>query len=455
MKLCLDRSLSDRLRNAINEYPNFISGMQAGFSVPGKRNKTVESDAYNCVCAVMDRVDELVDYCNSLTLERSEEGLHALYDLFTHGQVLIDCITRIAGIFDTSYESAKDVTSFHESGLTGKGNDEKYFKYLRSLCFVHPVDTTGHPDYQGNEPEWCPYISGDSDSIYTFLQGDNRPKADFYAVVYRNDLQFGKYVPIYLSQVCSYIRKRYDFLNTVIKQIHEHYENRIEELKRRHILTPAECTNYDDYLYNLGKEIQDRCGSGDEYKIREWQAVFHSSFEDLEWQTILSEYQQDLRKGIAEVHQRLQNMEESPEGISLIAIWEGGLKVPTGYAYELSKIEYLFPMHILSDWSVDITTLFAEPLSFNLDKYNEAASLIEKMQNNDCSHKEIRSVVRDMQYERTINDSEWARLQLKVIEPFFPTARFNYDSSDWELYLQIHLLAWHEHFKEIENTTEA
>ena len=66
----------------------------------------------------------------------------------------------ISKIYNVPYEAENDISCFNQKGNDGSGNDEKYFKYLRSLCSVHPVETSQHKIYQGDEPEWCPYISG-------------------------------------------------------------------------------------------------------------------------------------------------------------------------------------------------------------------------------------------------------------------------------------------------------
>ena len=168
MKLSLNPELNKHLREKVNEWHNFTYEKQANFKSPEKRGKVIKAQAYNCLCACMDRIDELVEHCNTLDIN----SLFGLYDIFNYGQTLVDCISMISKIYDIPYETEGDISCFNQKGSDGSGNDEKYFKYLRSLCSVHPVETSQHKVYQGDEPEWCPYISGHS-AVFPMLVINN------------------------------------------------------------------------------------------------------------------------------------------------------------------------------------------------------------------------------------------------------------------------------------------
>lgn len=180
MKLTLNPELNRCLREKVNEWNNFTCEKKANFKSPEKRGKSIETQAYNCICACLDRIDELVTHCNTLELK----SLFGLYDIFNYGQTLIDCISMISKIYNVPYEAKNDISCFNQKGNDGSGNDEKYFKYLRSLCSVHPVETSQHKIYQGDEPEWCPYISGHG-TVMQLLENTNPElkDADYYAVV--------------------------------------------------------------------------------------------------------------------------------------------------------------------------------------------------------------------------------------------------------------------------------
>ena len=134
---------------------------------------------------------------------------------------------------------------------------------------MHPVETTGYPMYQGNEPEWCPYIRSGNDSL-SRLKYD---AADFYAVVYRNDQCTFKEVPIYIEQVFKYIQMRYKSIEMIIQLIDKYDQERIDELKELHIKTPEECDDYKCYLMNLANENNVRYGKANEYHVKEWKLL--------------------------------------------------------------------------------------------------------------------------------------------------------------------------------------
>ncbi len=66
MKLNLNPELNRRLREKMNEWNNFTDEKKANFKSPDKGRKPIEMQAYNCLCACMDRIDELVEHCNTL-----------------------------------------------------------------------------------------------------------------------------------------------------------------------------------------------------------------------------------------------------------------------------------------------------------------------------------------------------------------------------------------------------
>lgn len=153
----------------------------AKFRCSGWKNE-IEQASFNAVCAVLDRIDSLVVHCCSLEIDSSTSGIFAFYDLLNYGQTLIDCIELIAQIYDyKSNDQVQVVLTLKIVGNNNKGTDEKYFKYLRSLCTVHPVETNHHKEYQGNQPEWCPYI-GPVNTVTAWTLPAKDRNADFVAI---------------------------------------------------------------------------------------------------------------------------------------------------------------------------------------------------------------------------------------------------------------------------------
>ena len=436
MKLDLNPEISKRLREKINEWHNFTYEKEANFKVPGKKIENT-AKAYSCICACMDRIDDLVKHCNEIEID----NVWGLCDIFNYGQTLIDCITRIGRVYEASYDANGDTSSFRNSTSEGKGNDEKYFKYLRSLCSVHPVDTSQHPIYQGEENEWCPYIiEGRSPLARLGVYGNGWEDVDFYAVVYGNDMiEINKHIPIYVAEIVNYLRKRYEYIEEIIKAVECYNQNRVGYFKRKEILRPDAFDDYFQYLSNLKLEVKVRCGEESSYIywIKMWQTVEHSHFKDEKMQMFLQEYKVSLKQKILDFHNYLQEMRE--EDLKSPREWYTTSFIKDGYA--LSKLSYL---EAEVDNADDLDQIARE----NGDVYRDSSvqlflETLEKERKNNTSDEELRKIARSIDGKYHVTNSEWARIQLKLIEPCFENViEFDYFLSDWYLYLQVQIAIW-------------
>lgn len=445
MKIHLDLQLNKKLREKINEINNFSVDKTSDFQFPlDKKGVKRESNAFNCICAALDRIDDLVEHCNSLDLTQSQEGTFALCDLFHYGQTLIDCITIIGNVYGIKYDSTNDVSSFHQKGTSGKGNDEKYFKYLRSLCSVHPLETNLHKEYQGDQPEWCPYINI-AESIASRLlscQDKALSKADFIARVYRNDMEFSKHIPIRIKQIFHYINKRYNFIYKIINAIDAYNNKQIETLKSTHIVLPSECATYDDYLKNLEQEIYIRVGRW-EYQARTWRAIFKTHYDDELNEAALTKYKSELQKGIAKVHSKLQAMDFLDEDFVCDAIEDSNIESLRDYHYEMEKMVYLFPSYAIEDKEHEDFSFINEPPTIDCVRMKEMLDAMNKALEIGVDHEGLKWCGRFLDGEYKVTDSEWARIQLKIMEPIIGKyIIFDYYSNDWLLYLQVEIAKW-------------
>lgn len=435
-KLNLDKELNKKLRDKINQYHNFYREKEADFRFPSKKEK-VSSKAYNCICAALDRIDDLVAYCNIIEVC----DVFKLCDLLNYGQTLIDCIMMIAHIYNVKYSRANDTVVFNKTGHDGKGNDEKYFKYLRSLCSVHPVETSYYPSYQGSEPEWCPYIMNNNPMISIMLSEEER-RANFIARVYRNDMKFDKYVPINVAQLNTYIRNRYDFIEEIIDAVEKYNLEKVKRFEKRTILAPQEFNTYEEYLENLQKEIIERCGKDNAYRVREWLAVMHSHFEDKNIQLQLEHYQYALKQGIQKIHDGLQKM-NIDHYFEVEPIEYNVLPICGEYSYEIEKLDYLLPVHLIECEDKPYTAIINNCSICDNGRINEMLIKVEDAQKANTSHEKLRDITRQIDRQYNVTNSEWARLMLKVLEPLFDNVlEFDYYLNDWYLYLQVQIAFW-------------
>lgn len=75
MKIQLNARLSKDLRSAVNDSQNFSLRKTAEFHCPSdKKGDKSEKRAYNCICAAIDRIDDLVEYLNNLDIEPTKDA---------------------------------------------------------------------------------------------------------------------------------------------------------------------------------------------------------------------------------------------------------------------------------------------------------------------------------------------------------------------------------------------
>lgn len=442
MKISLDESLVRALRDKFNEHPVFSYHITSDFHVPTQSRGTKENkNAYNCLCAALGRMFDIVVYLNDLDIQNDKpKGTFQLCDFLNQSQTLIDCIEIFGKIYQVSYPAQGDISSFHERGITGKGNDEAYFKYIRSLCSVHPIATNAHPEYQGDEPEWCPYLCNRNNA---YLLLDNDRPSDFIATVYRNDVEGSHHIYISLKQIFHYVRKRYQHIKEIIDGIEAYNQEQINYFQKKKVADFDSFNSYTDYITSLIDEFHQRCGV-DEYLPRVWAAVFHTHFDDLNWEVALEDYKLEMKKGIERVHNALQNMSCLDDNFDSNPVQTSSIGELYDYYYENGKIEYLFPSINIECAGEDYSeTFISEKNTFDTKRMQGILDLFDDDIKNGLCHEELRDLGRSLESNYHISNSEWARIQLKIMEPilgqFLP---FDYFANDWHLYWQVQIAKW-------------
>lgn len=241
------------LRDKVNEEQNIT------YNKRFYRKKNEEHRAWDKICAIMDRLDDTVDYLNGLKLNTGKHSRSAFdfYDFMNNASVVVDCVKELAKIFDVSDDEIKKSTDiFNQVGEDGEGTDERYFEYLRSLCSVHPVETSRHKRYQDNDFECSPFVAWNDGRIW------RKDVCDIYAVVYTSkDGSDHKRVGIYISQIFEYVKTRLEFVAEITNAIDQYHKQVISDFKDRPIKKEKEFDNYIDYLRNLDTERSERYGS--------------------------------------------------------------------------------------------------------------------------------------------------------------------------------------------------
>ncbi|MED1105015.1 hypothetical protein [Bacillus paramycoides] len=339
----LDINVLEALRNKVNE--------QRNITITTKDSK---HRAWDKICAIMDRLDDTVDYLNELKLNtgKYQRSAFDFFEFINNAAVVVDCIQELAKIFHVPDEEIKDSTAiFDELGKDGKGTDKKYFEYLRSLCSVHPVGTDRHKRYQDSTFECSPFVTWNNRGM-GFHNG-----SELSAIVYTSkDGDFPKTVHIYISQIFEYVESRLGFVEKITDAIDQYQKEVISDFKKSSIKKENEFDNYIDYLKNLDKELNDRFRSEVYYSFDYIIKLFGLKLSNPENQKKMDLYLNALKYAIEFEHNRIQNMSydgyenngllHSEKNIETSLYFE--LYSPTSkseerrkYRYNLEKVEYL------------------------------------------------------------------------------------------------------------------
>lgn len=342
-KIGLDTEILRKLRNKINEQKNI------SYNKMYKKYR-----AWDKICAIMNRLDDTVEYLNTIELNTGKYKRSAFdfFDFMNNASVVIDCVKELSKIFEVSDSEIKNSTNiFNKVGSDGNGTDEKYFEYLRSLCSVHPVETSRHKRYQDNDFECSPYVLW-KNSLRLF-----NDDCDIYAVVYTSkDNESFKRVGIYIEQVFKYVEIRVNFIEKIIDYIDTYQKDMILKLKKQHIKNDTEFNSYIEYLTNLDEEAKDRYGDDHWYSFEYVIKLLQLKLSDSENENKMKLYINALKYAIKFEHNALQNMsnigyensglkysKENIETSLYIELYSpsSGSKEERRYGYNIEKIQYL------------------------------------------------------------------------------------------------------------------
>lgn len=293
-----------QLRNKVNEYQHY------SITRTHSLKKDNAQRGWKKICAIMDRVDDTTRYLNSIELQKTT-GVLAVFDFYNfmnNAATLLDCIKYLGEIydFDFSYEDKK-TDIFNQMGNNGNGTDKGYFEYLRSLCSVHPIETSRHLEFldDNTKIECSPYVRWNDGVLM------NENDCDLVAIVYTDNPKiFSKYVGIKLFEVFAYIEKRFNVLEQLIGHIDSYYKSLIDEYRNKPLKIESDFSDYCDYLVYLKNEYAERINTGWDEHFDFFIETMKCSFKNSINQEKLRKYQNSVKFGFTFFHKYLQEIPE-------------------------------------------------------------------------------------------------------------------------------------------------
>lgn len=348
MALKLDEELIKTLRSSVNETVN-TAIVKRHYSRQDKK----DIPSWNQICALMDRIQDIVHYFDRMSFHRDDEFLLVFdfYAFMTQASVLDDCISTLAHIYsaDISVENSECVV-FGERGMNDKGSDHLYFEYLRSICIVHPGMTSRYVGMFQEASECCPYVMLNNFPLM-------HHEGELVARVYSNDENRpDKNIEIKLDQVFEYVRRRYAILEKITDSIlNFDYQEEIK-LSSEELLKPDDFSDYITYLEYLREQKNLRFPASEDYEIDMVIKMLSIKISDHENIDHYQKYCNALVYAMGFEHNRIQTMcrgdsadigmvEDShiigSTKLDCLLFPQSGSKESGKYNYQFGKLEYL------------------------------------------------------------------------------------------------------------------
>ncbi len=234
---------------------------------------------WNIICSYMDWIEVAIDGIPYIQLDHKNPNVASLnlMQLICSMDLVKESVHQLYRVFKLEYPFKKDHSIFQK-----QQSDDEYFKHIRAVFGVHPVN-----------------LKGRDGSRYFASWSTSKLEGDFATFVYSNksDVEDHLY-SIKINELFQYTNKRYLLLEEVMKKMEHDYlfhQHKHKEAKISRTHSPI------DNLIILKKENLERYGNGEAYwhEIEELQRLYAidiSSF-DISVQKMIEKYWDALFDG--------------------------------------------------------------------------------------------------------------------------------------------------------------
>lgn len=215
----LDENICKELRKVVNSSKIFYRDDK-------------EKGYFYLICAVMDRVDDSVKFLNQY--DTSSHNMNNIMLFMLHSCIIVDAVRETMKQLKIM-EEQKDIKKYFISVCEDKPlyltrddcpTDIKFFEYLRSLIFAHPLNTSRASFLGKDEIHYSPFPLSDFNNLKNDCLG---------ILVYSNKQPATKTLYIPYDALKSFIKNRYEQLILVKNELERRIENKKEEWKRKKI----------------------------------------------------------------------------------------------------------------------------------------------------------------------------------------------------------------------------
>ena len=263
--------------------------------IPFKSRARIETALY--------RIEDTLNYMNKIELGVNRERMQAFdfYDFINCEVVVIDCIEALAHIFGLEKEISE--IKGKRDVFRGDGTDNDFVKYVRSLASVHPLDTSGHPKYNGHENFHCSPIA--------YWDSAMQDGMDLTITIYdsantQNELE---YLRVRVDDFVKVLQRWIDFMDVIMTAIRDYERKTIAEYKETSMKMPCEFDNYVDYIRYLKEEYIKRGNNTQWDCFDDFMKIFSTDITNSENIEKVERYKNAIKLSLAFLHDRTQKME--------------------------------------------------------------------------------------------------------------------------------------------------
>ena len=262
--------------------------------------------ARNRIICSLERIEDGLEYLNAYELSTSYKQRNAFgfIEFLNCEYVIVHCIDDLSKVFDVDTKCITNKRDCFSGFNYGNGNDKEVFEYIRSLCAVHPTDTSMHPTvHKQGEIDCCSRIVWDSVSC--------TEQRDLTAVVYSSeDDGEAQYIGIEVEPFILYLNKWIEILKDIKNAIYTFIEEEKERIKAEHILLPEDFDDYTEYIDNLRKEYKRRVDDSHDDFFEYYKLAFQIHFDDAEIEKKKECYKAAIKYMFEYLHKQMQEMDE-------------------------------------------------------------------------------------------------------------------------------------------------
>jgi hypothetical protein len=266
---------------------------------------------WNVICSAMDWIEVAVEGIPYIQLGNKNTNVASLnlMQLICAMDLVTESTRQLYRVFELPYPYHNDHSIFGN-----EKTDDTYFKHVRAMFGVHPVNLTG-----------------ENDERYYASWSTPKLEADFSVFVYSNQPDKESQIhSILIKDLFEYTNKRYCLLSDLIDLVERDYQTHLTNWKSKpikgHLPTQEQI---DILLHESGQRFE--TGEAYWYQLEELKKLFEidDTFYDVRHRTTVLAYKDELKIVLDEIQHNLQHM--NIEELKSYEILDPFESIPFGY----------------------------------------------------------------------------------------------------------------------------